>query len=185
MRILDVGCGNNKYKEEGAKVYGIDIGKTPDVDKVWDGEKDRIPYPDNYFDKIVSFGALEHIGNFKNVMEEIWRVAKPKAKVIIVVPYFRSGWAFSENHKLFFKIDSFQYLQPDHYGNWDYKARFNILKNKLDMIMDDKSHVKFLRIFNPLINLPIIKILFSELLSHIIIPQKLYFELEVVKESLL
>ena len=180
-KILDVGCGNNKYKERGAKVYGIDKYKTSVVDKLWDGECDKIPYPDNFFDKVVSFEALEHIGNFKNVIEEIWRVTKPGGKVFIYLPYWRSYRAASEEHKTFFKIDSFNYLVPNNYGNWVYNARFKILKNNFQMVRDDKSKLRFLRFLNPIINHKYFKYVFREFFSHIIIPQGLDFELEVIK----
>jgi len=180
-KLLDIGCGNNKYREEGYESYGIDKYKTPCVDKLWDGEVDKIPYPDNFFDKIVSFVALEHIRNFKNVIKEIWRVAKPNALVHIEVPNFRSFYAYSEEHERFFTIDSFSYLMEGRYGNWIYKERFNILRNDFQMVVNPKSKIVFLRIFNPIINTKLFKYLYRDFFSLLINPAGLEFDLEVVK----
>ena len=180
MKILDIGCGNDKYREEGSIVFGIDKYKTDCVDKLWDGEKDKIPYPDNYFDKVVSFGALEHISNFKNVMEEIWRIVKPNGKVIIQVPNFNSLVAFSEEHKVFFTIDSFSYMEEGHYGNWIYDIRFKIIKNDYVFISNRKSKLRFLNLLNPVINFKPIKFVYTEMskmMSMLIIPTFLRFEL--------
>ena len=179
LRILDVGCGNNKYKEEEAKVYGIDVGKTKAVDKIWDAEKEKIPYPDNYFDKVVCNSALQEIADVNRVITEIWRVSKSKARVIITVPYFRSWCAFFEQNKSFFRLDSFGYYTQI-YGNWKSTARFKLIKNKFNMIFGEHSKLKFFRILNPVVNLPYLSYILQNYLP-IIIPEGLEFELEVVK----
>lgn len=182
MKILDVGCGNRKYLEEGSTTYGIDKYNTPCVDKIWDAEKENIPYPNDYFDKVVSICALEEISDVQKVMKEIWRVTKPNGIVIINVPYFRSCTAFMERNKSFFRLDSFGYecIEDDYY-RWTTDARFKRIKNKFQMVSDERSIFVFLRILNPIINLPYFKYFFMIFLSHIIIPQSLEFELQVIK----
>jgi len=84
--ILDLGCG--KVKKEGT--IGIDKTKFEGVDIVYDLEK-GIPYPDNSVDGIYSGQYIEHCNNFIQLMEEIWRVCKPGAKVELITDYWSSS----------------------------------------------------------------------------------------------
>ena len=48
-------------------------------------------------------------------MEEVNRICSKGATVKIIVPYFRSVWAFIDpTHKNFFTVDSFSYFDPRH-----------------------------------------------------------------------
>ncbi len=39
---------------------------------------EQIPYPDNDFDLVISWGSVEHVvGGYKKVLDEVWRVLKP------------------------------------------------------------------------------------------------------------
>ncbi|MCH2224301.1 MAG: methyltransferase domain-containing protein [Crocinitomicaceae bacterium] len=42
--------------------------------------------PDNYFDFVVSFQVIEHIKNDEEFLNEIYRVLKPKGKLILTTP---------------------------------------------------------------------------------------------------
>lgn len=98
-KILDAGCGDGGLAKEivvrfnKAKVYGVDISKEGCKlarkycveTKVTDLNK-RIPYPDNYFDFIISQEVLEHIIDTDRYFEEFHRVLKKGGKVIITTP---------------------------------------------------------------------------------------------------
>jgi predicted SAM-dependent methyltransferase len=61
MKILDVGCGNNKYKgNKGDIVIGIDKVKLKGVDVVHDIEKTPWPFKTNEFDCVICSHVLEH-----------------------------------------------------------------------------------------------------------------------------
>ena len=66
------------------------------------------------------------------VMEEVHRICKSGACVKVIVPYFRSVWAFIDpTHKTFYTVDSFAYYDPRHIicQRYDYTpARFFIEK---------------------------------------------------------
>jgi hypothetical protein len=48
-------------------------------------------------------------------MKEVHRISKVNGKVKVIVPYFRSVWAFIDpTHKTFFTVDSFAYYDPSH-----------------------------------------------------------------------
>jgi SAM-dependent methyltransferase len=92
------------------------------------------PYPlrDGEFDEAVLDNCLEHLDNVIRVMEEVHRVVKPGGLVKVIVPYFRSTWAFIDpTHRHFFSIDSFAYFDPGHpiCARYDYtRARFKVDK---------------------------------------------------------
>jgi len=102
-RILDVGCGDGIIdlgiflRLQPEEMVGIDPFKgyerLPDIIsanhlprdvlddsrlKFRDEDANDIPYPDDYFDVVVSWGSLEHIaGGYGQALQEIRRVLKP------------------------------------------------------------------------------------------------------------
>ena len=53
----------------------------------------EMPLTDAAVDLIVAVHAFEHIGDAEELMREIWRIAAPNAKLIVVVPRRRGLWA--------------------------------------------------------------------------------------------
>jgi predicted SAM-dependent methyltransferase len=114
MKILDLGCGNKKCP--GA--IGIDINPETDADIIHD--LNRVPYPfeDSIFDEIIADNIIEHLDNIILVMEELARISKVGATIKVIVPYFRSKWAYIDpTHRHFFTVDSFAYFDQDHIIN--------------------------------------------------------------------
>ncbi|OIP20732.1 MAG: hypothetical protein COW69_00110 [Candidatus Huberarchaeum crystalense] len=90
MKILDIGCGRNKYKSitKGDIVISLDRVKLHRVDIVHDLEKFSLPFRDNEFDKVIAFHVLEHIKNFIPLMAELHRIMKAGAILEIKVPFY-------------------------------------------------------------------------------------------------
>jgi len=94
--ILDLGVRDGSLLKEiniDRKV-GIDIDRN-EIEKAakigirtitHDLEK-AIPLPDQSFDNIICIETLEHISNFQNVLNESYRILKPKGIFIVGVPY--------------------------------------------------------------------------------------------------
>lgn len=76
--------------------------------------------------------VLEHLDNPMQVMEELHRLLKPGGKIKVIVPYFRSRWAFIDpTHKTFYTVDSFAYFDQNHpiSSQYDYTdTRFKVIK---------------------------------------------------------
>jgi SAM-dependent methyltransferase len=90
-RVLDIGCGRNKYPGS----VGLDHAPLPGVDVVASLEK-RLPFEDAEFDAVLANQVLEHVQDMVGLMAEIHRVLKPGGQLLAHVPYFRSSWAHSD-----------------------------------------------------------------------------------------
>ncbi len=91
-RILDAGCGNGRhvlfFQEQGYETYGVDISsESVELGNEWlkrkglkptlqIGDITNLPFDDNYFDVIISYGVLDHISfsAAKKAIKEINRV---------------------------------------------------------------------------------------------------------------
>jgi len=127
-KVLDLGCGNKK--REGA--IGVDFNGRTAADVIHDLNSFPYPFEDASFDEIYIDNCLEHLDDVLRVMEEVYRICKPGGLVKVIVPYFRSIWAFIDpTHKHFFTVDSFAYFDPAHSicQQYDYTAaRFKMEK---------------------------------------------------------
>jgi SAM-dependent methyltransferase len=109
MKVLDVGCGSDKLP--GA--VGIDRSASSAADVVHDLDDTPWPLPDREFDLVRCQDVLEHLDDLVRVMEEIHRVAKPGAEILIRVPHFSSVQAFTDvTHRHFFSTESFRPFSP-------------------------------------------------------------------------
>src|SRR3989338_7697782 len=102
LTILDLGCGNKK--RDGA--IGIDFNSRTAADVIHDLNTFPYPLEDSSFEEIYLDNTLEHLDNVIRVMEEVHRISAPNALVKVIVPYFRSPWAFIDpTHKHFFTVN--------------------------------------------------------------------------------
>jgi len=107
-KILDIGCGNGEIAEELKKmnfnVYGIDINITSkkilnNNFKKTDIQKNKYPFPDNFFDIVFSKSTIEHLKNPDFLINEAYRVLKPNGVFICLTP------SWKHNYKEAFYID--------------------------------------------------------------------------------
>ena len=113
--FLEPGCGRgeflNQFNKLGLKCHGIDLSPNSgamadeiEVIKGVDLEKDKWPYPDNFFDIIYNKSLLEHLNNPDKFLIEARRVLKPGGKILCLVPDWES------NYKIYF--DDFTHKTP-------------------------------------------------------------------------
>ncbi|NFO13098.1 class I SAM-dependent methyltransferase [Clostridium botulinum] len=102
-KVLDLGCGAGRHvffmANENLETYGIDISNegveyTKKILEQSDlkgniecGSVSDLPYSDNYFDGIISYGVLYYcsIEEIKKAINEIYRVLKRGGKALVVV----------------------------------------------------------------------------------------------------
>jgi len=123
-KILDLGCGNKK--RDGA--VGVDFNDRTAADVIHNLNKFPYPFDDSSIDEVYLDNTLEHLDDVIRVMEEVHRICRPGGMVKVIVPYFRSVWAYIDpTHKHYFTVESFSYFDPDHMicKRYDYTlARF-------------------------------------------------------------
>lgn len=96
--MLDVGCGTGFLIKaavaRGMRACGIDISEesvrlaravAPDGD-IRLGSGERLPFEDGRFDHVFCLGALEHFIDMRQGLMEMIRVARPGARLCVVVP---------------------------------------------------------------------------------------------------
>ena len=100
-KILEAGCGTGnlaiKIKERGGDVVGLDNckevleiykKKDPNAKVVLADLREKLSFPDNYFDKIACNNTLYIIPKEKqlDVLKELYRILRPGGKLVIVNP---------------------------------------------------------------------------------------------------
>jgi SAM-dependent methyltransferase len=127
-KILDLGCG--KKKRPGA--IGVDYSDRHSADVIHDLNVFPYPFADNECDVIYLDNVLEHLDHPMQVLQEVHRICKVGGQVKVIVPYFRSVWAFIDpTHKHFFTVNSLAYFDPCSpiCHQYDYTlARFHVEK---------------------------------------------------------
>lgn len=96
MKILDVGCAKGFLCKDlksvcpGLKVYGIDISEYaismahPEVkDNIHVADARSIPYPDNFFDSVISINTIHNLNRFDCILalKEIQRLSSGKSYI--------------------------------------------------------------------------------------------------------
>lgn len=105
QRVLDIGCGKGFFLYDlklvlpGIEVRGIDISKyalenaKEEIKEFLDlGSACELPYPDNYFDLVISINTLHslYIYDLEKALKEIERVKKSEGNSYIVVESYRN-----------------------------------------------------------------------------------------------
>jgi SAM-dependent methyltransferase len=109
MRILHLGCGPQKHPGS----IGVDRNPRSAADVLCDLNQRAYPFADDTFDLILCEHVLEHLDDVIAVMEEIHRVGRPSATVIVRVPHFSSVYYYSDpTHRHPFALHSFDYFLP-------------------------------------------------------------------------
>src|SRR3989344_9656413 len=139
QKILHIGCGINKIP--GAT--GVDINKKSHADVIHNLNVFPYPFQSNQFDKIIAEHIIEHLEDIPHVMEEIYRISKNKARVIINSAHFSSLDSFTDpTHKHFLTSRTFDYFIP---GTPLYNYQYSEVKfKKLRIILGQTSTRNYL-----------------------------------------
>lgn len=134
MKILDIGCGNNKYSSPTNTVIGLDIVSTPSVDIVHNMEHFPYPFKSHSFDVITMIHSLEHVSrenqtNIK-IIEEIYRLLRPNGILIVQVP-LGHAFHYDPTHKNPVPFWYWKYFSHDFALNYYTTARFVLLQSSI------------------------------------------------------
>src|SRR5882672_5585311 len=95
-KILDVGCGDNKYP--GA--IGLDSNPRTAADVIHDLGAFPYPFPDDEFDLVVTRHVAEHVPDVMAFMSELHRITKPGGIIKLVTPHYSNpDWASDLTHR--------------------------------------------------------------------------------------
>lgn len=97
-KFIEVGCGNGAVSKHIAEEYHLNVtGTDVDPEQIQLAEKKTgqtsnlrflvssgtdLPFEENEFDIVLSFGVMHHISNWLDVFAEIKRVLKPKGHFV-------------------------------------------------------------------------------------------------------
>lgn len=92
-KLLDFGCGSKPYRSLFTvdEYIGLDYENKghshdfEDIDMIYDGE--NVPFEDAHFDSVLTTEVFEHVFNLPRVLNEINRVMKPGAYMLITCPF--------------------------------------------------------------------------------------------------
>lgn len=125
-KMLDLGCGIRKR----ADAVGVDMMPNDVVDVVHDLNQYPYPFLDDEFDDILLDNSIKHLDDIVLTMEELHRISKDGARIVIKVPYFRSHWAMDPTHKHYFATHAFFVFDPAHdfhkFYKYSSKAFFHV-----------------------------------------------------------
>ncbi len=77
-------------------------------------DMEKLPFPDNYFDGVLSFSTLRYAPNIEVALAEIYRVLKPTGYIIIDLPNKKCPWFVGLKKKILGREHIF-----DNYYYWE------------------------------------------------------------------
>jgi len=92
--VLDLGSGTGRHHPA---IINVDLAPYTEVDLVCRIE--RLPFPDESVDAVVSVAVLEHVPNPTQVVEEMLRVLKPGGRVYCYVPFMQGIHASPDDYQ--------------------------------------------------------------------------------------
>lgn len=109
-KILDVGCGMNKY----AGAVGLDNNPRTGADVIHDLGDVPYPFPDNEFDLVVSTHAVEHVPDVMAFITELYRITRHSGRIRLITPHYTNpDWATDPTHRNHFNSYSFNVFMPE------------------------------------------------------------------------
>lgn len=138
IKILDIGCGENKLKltsafadklNGNADITTVDIRKEVNPDVVCDIR--HLPFADEVFDIVYSSHVIEHFGRNEifSTLREWVRVLKPEGKFIVITPNLE--WAaeriLKENSKGTNTLDDESTVLSVIYGDQTYPLNYHYM----------------------------------------------------------
>jgi ubiquinone/menaquinone biosynthesis C-methylase UbiE len=151
-KVLEVGCGIGadglQFARNGAEYTGVDLtenavnitrerfalsGQTGQFIRL---NAEKLPFPDNHFDHVYSFGVIHHSVSPERIVSEIYRVLKPGGSILVML-YNRTSFYYLIEvefiRKMFFKLCDKEGLCRALFSpfNKNLRLRFEAFRQKL------------------------------------------------------
>lgn len=141
MEVLEIGNGLLRRPET---TVAIDKCWTPSVDIVRDVAKRGIPFAEDTFDEVYSMDVIEHIEFYDDLIfliNEIWRVLKPKGVWKFTTPLGLPGLADHITHHRCFSKESFAYYGEDLTADYEHMRKSDgiVARFKMEFGKDNSS----------------------------------------------
>jgi ubiquinone/menaquinone biosynthesis C-methylase UbiE len=130
---LNLGCG--KDIKDG--YINLDVRYIKGVYILCDLNSLPYPFKNDVFDEIYCNNILEHLNDVVETMEELHRICKSGARIVIKVPHFTCQYAFADpTHKHYFTYESFDYFLSEKerdtkFPHWYSDVKFRMLRKKI------------------------------------------------------
>jgi SAM-dependent methyltransferase len=112
---INLGCGKKKMPG----YLNVDRVAAVEPDVVHDLNVYPYPFPDNSFEEVCAYDVVEHLNDVMVFMREVWRIARPDARVVFTTPHFSSANSFTDpTHQRHLSYYSFDYFTVGH--QWNY-----------------------------------------------------------------
>lgn len=171
MKKLHIGCG----KDVKAGYVNLDKLRLPGVDVVHDLDTFPYPFKDNTFDEIYTSHTLEHVKDLITTMQELHRIGKPHAKIIIRVPHFSCGANYRDpTHQRYFSYFTFDFFTEDCFYQL---ASYKVKKREFNFTRTVATWIN--PFMNPLLNA--MPEFYERFLCWILPTSEVLIELEVIK----
>lgn len=135
-KLLHLGCGHELIPGW----INLDVSDRVGANLVFDLElcgHTRLPIDDNSIDGFFMCHVFEHIDNTLAMMQELYRIAKPKARFVIRVPHGASNGAFDDpTHKRPYFPSSFMYFAQPAYSRADYNYLADWQVTRVKLVVD-------------------------------------------------
>jgi len=180
-KILELGCG--RIKHPGA--IGIDRIPLPGVDVVHDLNRRPYPFADNTFDEVYAIHIIEHLDSILAVMEEIHRISRPNARVVVITPHHSDAISWQDpTHKWHLNSYSFNYFEPAYHTNYYTDSRFRIKSRHVELASIWKLlGIQWLvNLDNRLPAMRFVRKLWEQHLCYLLRGKQLTFVLEALKD---
>lgn len=127
--ILDIGCGVGDYTKElfniSGNVTGLDLNvdsakqKYPNIPFSSHDCNNKIPYPDESVDAIVSINLIEHLANYDVFLSECHRVLKKEGKIAITtanLDFILHNYFFDKTHVHEWTLSQFKIIMSKYFN---------------------------------------------------------------------
>jgi len=119
-----MGCG----RDVRSGYLNVDSKRLDGVEVLCDFSHFPWPFRDDAFDEVVAVHVIEHLPDTIRTMEELHRVTRPGARILIEVPHYKHANAYRDpTHVRFFSEKTFDYFGKDERSYYT-SARFQVAK---------------------------------------------------------